>query len=169
MIPPHWKRKQALTHNSTTRIDGNTNCSKAVLPACLQSLYNIPATPAIQRSNWLLVTGFGRQYAQEADLSNFLTQTRPDLSPNTTFSIVLRNGGQDPQSPALAGKEANLDIQYTVGVASGVPIQFLSEGGDGITGFMDIGAYVMNLSSPPTVISTSYSFDERDLSTLIMR
>lgn len=135
----------------------------------MQILYNIPATLATQASNTLLVTGFGNEYAQEADLSNFLVQTRPDLPPNTTFGVVLRTGGKNPQNPALAGREANLDVQYSVGIASGVPTQFLAEGDDGVAGFTDIATYVMSLSAPPSVVSTSYGFDERDLSSSILR
>lgn len=96
-------------------------------------------------------------------------QTRPDLSPNTTFTVILRDGGIDPQGPNLAGQEANLDIQYSVGIASGVPVQFLSEGDDDITGLSNIGTFVKSLDTPPTVVSISYSFDERDLSASVMR
>lgn len=140
-----------------------------MLPSCLQELYSIPSTLATQTSNSLLVAGFGDEYAQKADLSDFLMQTRPDLSPNTTFTVILRDGGIDPQGPNLAGQEANLDIQYSVGIASGVPVQFLSEGDDDITGLSDIGTFVKSLDTPPTVVSISYSFDERDLSASVMR
>ncbi|KAJ7876847.1 peptidase S8/S53 domain-containing protein [Mycena olivaceomarginata] len=69
-----------------------------ITPACLQSIYGIPATPATQ-------------------------------------SKQLRS----------CSREANLDIQYTAGIATGVPLQFLSVGGP---------------PDPPTVVSTSYSENE---------
>lgn len=60
----------------------------------------------------------------------------------------------------------NLDIQYTVGVATGVPITFISVGPDntdGIDGFLDIINTLIKESNPPTVLTTSYGFNEPDL------
>ena len=60
----------------------------------------------------------------------------------------------------------NLDIQYTVGVASKVPVTFVSVGennSDGIDGFLDIINFLIAMKTPPTVLTTSYGFDEPDL------
>jgi tripeptidyl-peptidase-1 len=60
----------------------------------------------------------------------------------------------------------NLDIQYTVGVATGVPTFFISVGDsstDGVDGFLDIINFLNGESRPPQVLTTSYGFDERDL------
>ena len=54
----------------------------------------------------------------------------------------------------------NLDIQYTVGVASGVPVTFISVGNnfqDGnLQGFLDIINALLAESAPPHVLTTSY-------------
>ena len=59
-----------------------------------------------------------------------------------------------------------MDIQYTVGVAQGVPVSFISAGSDntdGFDGFLDMVNYLLSMSHPPQVLSTSYLFNERDL------
>jgi tripeptidyl-peptidase-1 len=57
----------------------------------------------------------------------------------------------------------NLDIQYTVGVAQGVPVTFFSVGADNKddwSGFLDLINYILAMEAPPQVITTSYGFDE---------
>lgn len=50
-------------------IDVSQNCNDVVTPACLQSLYCIPTTPATQAGNAIAVPGFLLHYAQQSDLS----------------------------------------------------------------------------------------------------
>lgn len=60
----------------------------------------------------------------------------------------------------------NLDIQYTVGVAQGVPVTFISAGSDntdGFDGFLDMINYILGLDSIPNVLTTSYAFNEPGL------
>lgn len=60
----------------------------------------------------------------------------------------------------------NLDTQYTVGVAGGVPVTFISVGennNDDIDGFLDIINFLIAKTTPPQVLSTSYGFDEPDV------
>jgi tripeptidyl-peptidase-1 len=52
--------------------------------------------------------------------------------------------------------EANLDIEYTVGLATGVNTTFLSVGGDFAQAFIDTVAYLATVENPPTVVTTSY-------------
>jgi tripeptidyl-peptidase I len=47
----------------------------------------------------------------------------------TSFSTVLVNNGTNPQNLSLAGYESDLDIEYTVGLATGIPVTFISVGG----------------------------------------
>ena len=59
-----------------------------------------------------------------------------------------------------------MDIQYTVGVAGGVPVTFISVGpnnNDGIDGFLDIINFLIGETTPPQVLSTSYGFNEPDI------
>ncbi|KAF5352182.1 hypothetical protein D9758_009222 [Tetrapyrgos nigripes] len=155
------------TANVTERALGApSSCNSVVTPACLQSLYGIPTTRATQSSNKLGVSGFIDQFAQTADLRTFLANLRPDLSSTTTFTVQSVDGGVNTQSARQAGIEANLDIQYTVGVATGVPTIFITVGdnnADGVNGFIDIINALNAESAPPQVLTTSYGFDEPDL------
>lgn len=59
-----------------------------------------------------------------------------------------------------------MDIQYTAGLAGGVPVTFISVGddyNDSIDGFLDIINFLLNETHPPQVLSTSYGFDEPDV------
>ncbi|PBK67922.1 family S53 protease-like protein [Armillaria solidipes] len=160
-----------LTSNLTERANpAPLSCNNVITPSCLQALYGIPATPATQLSNKLAVSGFIDQYAQTADLQTFLRVLRPDISSTTTFTLQTLDGGQNPQSVNEAGIEANLDIQYTVGIATGVPTIFISVGDsstDGVSGFLDLIDALNAEPSPPQVLTTSYGFDETDLPTSI--
>ncbi|KAI3605043.1 protease s8 tripeptidyl peptidase [Moniliophthora roreri] len=143
-----------------------TSCNNNVTPTCLQQLYGIPTTPASASSPTLGVTGFIQQWAQEADLSTFLSILRPDIDRNTSFTLQTFDGGENPQGSQFAGIEANLDIQYTVGIATGVPVTFLSVGldnSDDVSGFLDVYEQLTASENPPPVLSTSYGFDEPDL------
>ncbi|KAK0496438.1 family S53 protease [Armillaria luteobubalina] len=143
-----------------------SSCNSIVTPACLQALYGIPATRATQSSNTLGVSGFIDQFAQTADLRTFLTALRPDIASTTTFTLQTLDGGRNVQSASQAGIEANLDIQYTIGVATGVPTFFISVGDsttDGLDGFLDIINFLNAEANPPQVLTTSYGFDETDL------
>ncbi|KAJ7749422.1 family S53 protease [Mycena metata] len=145
------------------------SCGSTITPMCLQAIYNIPATPATQSSNKLGVSGFILEWANSADLKQFPTDFRTDMSSSTTFTLQTLDGGVNTQTRADAGVEANLDTQYTIGVAAGVPVTFISVGEsntDGVDGFMDIITALINeaTGTRPNVLSTSYAFDESDLS-----
>ncbi|OCH90803.1 family S53 protease [Obba rivulosa] len=140
-----------------------SSCATSITPACLQGLYGIPTTPATQPSNKIGVAGFIEQYANEADLMQFLERYRPDVPPSSGFSVASIAGGQNLQTPGLAGEEANLDIQYTVGIATNVSNIFLTVGGDpldGFTAFMNFVEFLLSELDPPQVVSVSYGFDE---------
>ncbi|KAI8974189.1 family S53 protease [Trametes punicea] len=141
-----------------------SSCSSSITPACLQAIYGIPTTPATQSSNKLAVSGFDGEFANEADLKTFLTEFRPDIPSSTTFTLQTIDGGQNSQDPGEAGVEANLDIQYTIGVATGVPTVFISVGEDNqdgdLGGFLDIINFLLGEDAPPQVLTTSYGEDE---------
>ena len=118
---------------------------------------------ARQQSNTLGVSGFIGQHANQADLRQFILTLRPDLPSTMTFNALGLDGGSNPQRLDQAGIEANLDIQYTVGLAQGVPVTFVSVGDDnddGLGGFLDIIVALMTLDTPPQVLTTSYGQDE---------
>ncbi|KAH9940518.1 family S53 protease-like protein [Epithele typhae] len=157
---------QSSASNLTSRAVPSS-CASTVTPACLQAMYGIPTTSSGKSTNVLAVSGFIDQWANQADLKSFLTSFRKDISSSTTFTLQTLDGGSNPQTPrSNAGIEANLDIQYTVGLASPVPVHFVSVGdnnSDGIDGFLDIVNFFLNMSTPPTVLTTSYGFNEPDL------
>ncbi|KZP15649.1 family S53 protease-like protein [Athelia psychrophila] len=158
-------------HNGTATGAGGSkraadvDCS-TITPACLQGTYGLPTAAATQSSNAIGVAGFLGQNAEQADLTSFLGALRPDLSSGTTFALKTLDGGSNPQGPNYAGVEANLDIQYTVGVAQGVPVAFIAAGSDnsdGFDGFLDMANYVLTLDPVPNVLTTSYAFNEPGL------
>ncbi|KIY62913.1 family S53 protease [Cylindrobasidium torrendii FP15055 ss-10] len=160
-----------VSGNSTETKRANpapSSCDSQVTPACLQALYGIPTEAASNTAaNELAVLGFIEQYANEADLANFLAQFRPDIPSTTGFALETLDGGSNPQGTNDAGVEADLDIEYTVGIATGVPITFVSVGSDnsdGVSGFIDVFDYLAAKDVPPTVVTVSYGFYEPDLS-----
>jgi len=109
----------------------------------------------------LLVTAYEGQFAQQADLSLFLGLLRPDIPSTTTFKLLSVDGGINTQDAADAGVEADLDVEYTTGIATDVPIQFLSVGGnDFATSLVDTTAFLDGVANPPSVMTTSYGSTE---------
>ncbi|KAJ7435976.1 family S53 protease-like protein [Mycena galericulata] len=144
----------------------NSNTEDGVItPACLQALYGIPATAATEHDNALLVTAYANEFAQTADLEEFLTLLRPDRPANQTFTVLTIDNGTNTQNASQTSSEANLDIQYAAGIATGVPLQFLSVGnsfsnGDFMTGLIDTTTFLQGVSKPPSVMTTSYGLNE---------
>ena len=98
----------------------------------------------------------------------FLTNFRPDINPNTTFSLQALDGGSNSQEPGEAGVEANLDTQIAVGMATGIPVTFISVGlnntdGD-LDGFLDFIHFLLSQEHIPRVLTTSYGQNEEDVS-----
>ncbi|KZT38181.1 family S53 protease-like protein [Sistotremastrum suecicum HHB10207 ss-3] len=146
------------------------SCANTITPTCIQAIYGVPATEATSGTANLGVSGFINQFAQVDDLEAFLEQFRPDIPSSTTFAVQTLDGGSDPQGPQDAGIEANLDIQYTVGIATGVPVTFISVGEnnqDGnLDGFLDLVNFILNEDAAvrPQVLTTSYGQNENTVS-----
>lgn len=106
------------------------------------------------------------EFSSKSDLTTFLQDFRPDIPTNTTFSLETVDGGQNTQSQP--GIEADLDIQYTIGLATNVPTIFISVGDnfqDGaLDGFLDIINFLLSQSNPPHVLTTSYGQNENSIS-----
>jgi tripeptidyl-peptidase-1 len=92
----------------------------------------------------------------------------PSQSTTTTFKLETIDGGSNPQGASEAGIEANLDVQYTVGVATGVPVYFLSVGDNyqdgGLEGFLDTVNFVSQENPVTYVLTTSYGQNENTMS-----
>ncbi|KAF7295211.1 Family S53 protease-like protein [Mycena indigotica] len=169
---PETRLGQRIRLDRTAKRDATapTECNtddpnNSITPACLQALYRIPTTAATQENNALLVTGYEEQWAEIDDLQAFMKQFRPDYSAgsNQTFLRLAIDGGTNPQFPNSAGIEAQLDIEYTAGVATGVPLQFLTVGGfDFPTALLDTTTFLASDPFPPTVMTTSYGDNEEN-------
>ncbi|KAJ6573405.1 family S53 protease-like protein [Mycena vulgaris] len=133
-----------------------------ITPVCLQELYGIPATPATEKTNALLITGYVDDFAQTADLAEFLKLFRPDIPSDEPFMLLTLDNGTNPQGPEDAGGEANLDVQYAAGIATEVPLQFLSVGDDAgfATALLDTTTFLDGVAEPPSVMTTSYGLSE---------
>ncbi|KAJ7881920.1 family S53 protease [Mycena leptocephala] len=166
--PVSMKPVLSVPQSFAVSSDAAASCAKKVTPTCLQSLYNIPKTEATESSNSIAVAGFINQFARKADLKTFLQSFRTDMSSATTFTTEELDGGSNPQDASKAGIEANLDIQYTVGVATGVPVVFVSVGNDfedgDLGGFLDIVNFLSDEDDVPQVMTTSYGENEIDIS-----
>ncbi|KAL7277316.1 subtilisin-like protein [Trametes coccinea BRFM310] len=158
------ERLPAKKRSGSKRADIPAQCAQAISPACLQAIYNIPATPATNPGNSLGVSGFDNEVANPDDLKDFLSKARPDIT-NGTFAVQSIDGGTDNGQGTT---EASLDIQYTVGVATNVPVTFISVGentNDGaLDGFLDIITTLTKQDNPPLVLTTSFGFDETPFS-----
>ncbi|PIL33192.1 hypothetical protein GSI_04642 [Ganoderma sinense ZZ0214-1] len=123
-----------------------SSCSESITLACLQFIYNIPNDAATKpSSNRLAVAGFLKQYANRADLRTFLHQSQPGWA------------------------EANLDTQYTVGIATSVPTVFISMGYSTIDAWLDLADFLLDQDSPPSFLTTSYCFQEHTISPKLAR
>ncbi|KZV99716.1 hypothetical protein EXIGLDRAFT_745985 [Exidia glandulosa HHB12029] len=144
------------------------SCNTTITPACLQALYSIPARLSSPTSpSGIAVAGFSNQFASNTDLTTFLARLRPDMPSNQPFTLLSVDGGQNTQN--RPGIEADLDMQYAIGVSGGLPTTFVSVGTrtqDGAdSGFLDILNAMLALSKPPQSFTTSYGFNtEADLS-----
>ncbi|KAJ6514898.1 family S53 protease [Mycena vitilis] len=156
--------------NSRDNASAHGLCANGVTPACLQALYGIPTTPATESSNSISVTGLANNFAQQADLRSFLASFRKDMSSATSFSTQTLDGGENVQDVTAEQEilEAKLDTQYTVGLATDVPVTFVSVGSqttDGdLIGFLDIVNFLSAEDTVPQVMTTSYGENEADVS-----
>ncbi|KAF7344287.1 Serine protease S53 [Mycena venus] len=144
------------------------SCATVANTSCIQQIYNFPTAKANNSAqNVLGVAGYIDEFANFADLALFLQNLRPDLV-GSNFTVVEIDDGENDQTQQNAGIEADLDIEMTVGLAGGVPTTFISVGEDNIDdadGFIDIVNSILATPAEtrPTVLTTSYGFNEEDL------
>ncbi|RPD75551.1 subtilisin-like protein [Lentinus tigrinus ALCF2SS1-7] len=166
-IPP---TKQAMFHSSnsrtrrTRRDAGASSCEDTMTPQCLQTMYNIPSAPATAQNNSLYVTGLGGQVASTSDLQEFLHQLRPDIEHNS-FNTIPIDGSKVDTSKGT--DEADFDIQYSVGLATGVPATLLTSANKSrgiiLEDLIDMVDFLLAQDEAPLVLTTSYLFTEEDV------
>ncbi|KAJ6469148.1 family S53 protease [Mycena vitilis] len=132
-----------------------------VTPDCLQHLYGIPSSPATSKNNGMVVTGFAKASPQRDDLASFLRQFRADMAPNTTFALTQLDGASQCEQCNSNETQEALDIQYTVGLATNVPVEFVAAGDNGnLDHWITLINNISRRETVPTVISSSYGIDE---------
>jgi len=158
----------------------NSTCNSAITPTCLKDLYNFADYKIDPKGAVKLgVSGFLEQLARFADLEEFTSSFAPNAASN--FSTVAVNGGTLDQNATDDSVEANLDIDYTVGLVDpSIETVFYSTAGRGILvpdldqpteanndnePYLDFFTYVAGLADDelPQVLTTSYGEDEQSV------
>jgi tripeptidyl-peptidase-1 len=159
-----------------------TDCNTVITPQCLQSLYNVGGyKPSSSSGSKIGFSSYLEEYARYEDLALFEQNIAP-YAVGENFSVITYNGGLNDQDSSSDSGEANLDLQYIVGLSSPLPVTEFSTGGLGyLVPDLDQPTQADNQNEPylaflqnvlkldqkdlPQVISTSYGEDEqvRDL------
>ncbi|KAJ7740388.1 family S53 protease [Mycena metata] len=150
-----------VTNRSSPTTSISSDCPDNWTPTCIQALYGVPSTPATPAANAFGVCGFNNEFADEKDLTAFLETYRPDIASNTTFSLISIDDGINNQLPSGAEENPTIGLQYALGLATGIPVAFISTGTgstdsiDVFTAFLDEPNYLLSLAQPPqTVVQT---------------
>ncbi|KAE9980219.1 hypothetical protein EG327_006665 [Venturia inaequalis] len=158
------------------------DCNITITPTCLRDMYKIKGfTPDPKKGGFIGISGFLEEYAQYGDLAQWI----PDYAPwatgaNFTWTSVngapLLQGAADPYDSG----EANLDIQYTIGLTYPMRNNFYSAPGHGPLvpdldqptqadntnePYLEYLTYLLSLPNKdlPHTITTSYGEDEQSL------
>lgn len=154
------------------------DCNNIITPQCLKDLYNIGDYKAsATNGNKVGFASYLEEYARYSDLELFEKNVAP-FAKGQNFSVVQYNGGGNDQHSSGSSSEANLDLQYIVGVSSPVPVTEFSTGGRGELvpdldqpdpndnnnePYLEFLQNVLKMDKKdlPHVISTSYGEDEQ--------
>lgn len=174
----HTKAKAADDAFKEQALSANTDCNIAITPKCLKDLYSIGDYKAdASNGNKVAFSSYLEQYAQHSDLELFEKNIAPHAQ-GQDFDVIKYHNGKDEQGGSSDSSEANLDLQYILGISSPVPITEFSTGGraplvpdldqpdpndNNNEPYLDFFQNVvkMNDSDLPKVISTSYGEDEQ--------
>ncbi|KAK0705874.1 peptidase S8/S53 domain-containing protein [Lasiosphaeria miniovina] len=124
------KTPTATTNANFVAQAGAAVCGSTITPDCLKSLYNINYTASASADNKVAFASYLEEYARYADLQTFEERYAP-AAKGQNFTVQLANGGLDDQKSSSDSGEANLDIQYILGISHPIPILEYSTGGRG--------------------------------------
>lgn len=159
-------------------VSGNVDCDKVITPQCLKDLYSIGNyTASATSGNKVAFASYLDQYARHSDLKIFQDKVAP-WAKGQNFTVIKYNGGKDDQQSSADSSEANLDLQYIVGISSPVPVTEFSTGGraplvpdldqpdpknNENEPYLEFFQKVVKMKNKdlPQVISTSYGEDEQ--------
>ncbi|KAH9064028.1 subtilisin-like protein [Lactarius vividus] len=172
---PLTPRKRPRGHHGRTAVALSAR-DEIVTPAMLRSLYNsVTYRPVAMEQNMIGVTGFLGEYVGDEDLDKFMRLYRSDANDVTFLVIDINDSGYNPNKP---GDEANLNMQYTQGIAWPTPHVFYSIGGlpldsaaevtpDNFTPVNNNEPYLewldvmIRLEDVPQTVTTSYGGEEQ--------
>lgn len=174
----HGKKKVADEKFRQAALSSTNDCDSAITPQCLQNLYSVgdyTASPDI--GNKVAFASYLEQYARYSDLALFEKNLAPWAN-GQNLTVIQYNGGLNSQNSSADSSEANLDLQYIVGVSSPVPVtEFSTAGRAPLVPDLDEPNTNNNNNEPylaflqnvvkmdnkdlPQVISTSYGEDEQ--------
>ena len=101
-------------------------CGSLITPDCLKQIYDIQYTPSGKTNSTIGFGSFLNQSARTQDLQLF--EKKYNI-PAQSFSVELINGGTNDQSISNNHGEANLDVQYIVGISHPLPVVSYITGG----------------------------------------
>ncbi|KAF8802988.1 subtilisin-like protein [Phlegmacium glaucopus] len=150
----------------------DASCNRTITITCLRQLYNAVGFVPSAANNSIGITGYLGQFANIEDLQLFYANQTP-VALGSNFTFVSVNGGTNDQTPANAGAEADLDVQFAFGLSHPISPTFFSTPGsppfipDDLTPqntnepYQDWLDFVLAQEHLPLVISTSYGDDEQ--------
>jgi tripeptidyl-peptidase-1 len=155
------------------------NCDATITPQCLKTIYKIDYKPDAKSGSKVAFASYLEEYARYSDLALFEKNILPEAV-GQNFSVVQFSGGLNAQNASDDSGEANLDLQYIVGVSSPLPVTEFSTGGrgpwvadldqpdladSGNEPYLEFLQGVLKLpqSELPQVISTSYGENEQSV------
>jgi tripeptidyl-peptidase-1 len=159
--------------------NSTVNCDATITPQCLKTLYKIDYKPDAKSGSKVAFASYLEEYARYSDLALFEKNILPEAV-GQNFSVVQFSGGLNAQNSSDDSGEANLDLQYIVGVSSPLPVTEYSTGGrgpwvadldqpdladSGNEPYLEFLQGVLKLpqSELPQVISTSYGENEQSV------
>ena len=135
-----------------------------VTPTILRQVYNISGVnPSGSTENRQAVAEFQGQFFRNEDLTAFFKEYVPSSTNTSDSKIYKVVGDPDPQNQR-SGIEAALDVQYIMGVATGVLTEFWGfQDMDFCSDLKTFTAKILSTENPPSVFSISYGW-QGDLS-----
>ncbi|ELR22022.1 Prokumamolisin, activation domain containing protein [Acanthamoeba castellanii str. Neff] len=133
-----------------------------IVPQSIWAQYNIPSNTRVTTNVTQCVVEFEQQYYSPSDLTLFFEQM--GLPTDTPVTVI------GPNYPNQPGGEANLDIQYIMGVAPGAATTFWSIFANSSLEIDDILKWALQMSeteNPPQVNSLSYGMAEINVDTYL--
>ncbi|KAI5288960.1 vesicle formation at the endoplasmic reticulum [Ascosphaera acerosa] len=174
------KGKRAANNSEEAGQEPRYDCNREITPDCLRKLYNMEDfTPVPHPRNKLFISGYLNEYANQEDLTAFLTKFAPDYKDNRFRFIGLSNATNPQDRPPTDSGEASLDIDYAIGL-SNANTTFIGTKGDGplipdlsapenkgenTEPYLDQLEYLLQLPDDelPSVLSTSYGENEQEI------